>query len=123
MGQRWVYTVTPCNPPEVFYWGPEIDRATALSLGRLVYFTGEPCKHGHIAERWVANRACAECIRQRQRSEGHHKRMAYRRVTEPEFAERERERHKADYEIARTNPDWMEARAAVTRRWREAQNA
>jgi hypothetical protein len=27
------------------------------------YFTGRPCKNGHIAERWSANWTCVECTR------------------------------------------------------------
>lgn len=123
MGQRWVYEVAPCDPPEQFYFGPLLDWSTARDLGRLVYFTGAPCKHGHIAERWVANRSCAECMRQRQRSDGHRQRVAYRRVTEPEFAERERARHKAEYENLRTNPDWMAKRADYSKRYRAERNA
>lgn len=26
------------------------------------YFTGEPCLHGHVAERYVINRACVVCL-------------------------------------------------------------
>ena len=120
---RWVYTVTPCDPPEQFYFGPLLDWSTARDLGRLVYFTGAPCKHGHIAERWTKNRACAECMRQRQRSAGHRARMAHRRKTDPEFAERERERQQADYTKARTNPEWMAERAEATRAWRAERKA
>jgi hypothetical protein len=25
------------------------------------YFTGVPCKHGHVAERYVGNGGCVEC--------------------------------------------------------------
>jgi 5-methylcytosine-specific restriction endonuclease McrA len=35
------------------------DEALALGLGR--YFTGEPCKNGHVAERYARGRACVEC--------------------------------------------------------------
>jgi hypothetical protein len=28
------------------------------------YFTGKPCKHGHVAERTVSNSRCVECARQ-----------------------------------------------------------
>jgi hypothetical protein len=27
------------------------------------YFTGDPCKHGHVCERYVASDACLECQR------------------------------------------------------------
>jgi hypothetical protein len=35
------------------------EQATALGLKR--YFTGEPCKHGHIAERYVRSGGCLKC--------------------------------------------------------------
>jgi hypothetical protein len=41
----------------------KIDRKTALKLGRKRYFTGVPCKHGHIRERLVHSGGCAECHR------------------------------------------------------------
>ena len=41
------------------------DEARALGLKR--FFTGEPCKHGHVAERDVNNRECMECSRERTR--------------------------------------------------------
>lgn len=33
----------------------------AKESGKTRYFTGIPCKHGHIAERMVNNRACVDC--------------------------------------------------------------
>ena len=41
----------------------------AIAEGNTTYFTGRPCKHGHISERMVANRTCAECGRERSREE------------------------------------------------------
>lgn len=26
------------------------------------YFTGKPCKNGHVSKRYIANRQCAECL-------------------------------------------------------------
>lgn len=43
-------------------WLPRT-RAEALALGLPRYFTGKPCKHGHVAERLAAG-ACSECLRQ-----------------------------------------------------------
>lgn len=37
----------------------------ARASGASRYFTGLPCKHGHIAERKVCDRACTECDRLR----------------------------------------------------------
>lgn len=42
-------------------------RAEALSLGLTRYFTGKPCKHGHIAERHAGKGNCVECVRERLR--------------------------------------------------------
>src|SRR3990167_6019160 len=38
----------------------------AKSKGLTRYFTGVPCPYGHIAERIVSTRACAECARNRK---------------------------------------------------------
>jgi hypothetical protein len=37
------------------------DEARALGLKR--YFTGAPCKRGHVAERYVSSCRCMECDR------------------------------------------------------------
>ena len=37
----------------------------AKRLGFIYYFTGEPCRYGHIAERRVSNRSCIVCLRKR----------------------------------------------------------
>lgn len=38
-----------------------ISRADAKKLGLRRYFTGEPCRHGHLSERYVACGRCVEC--------------------------------------------------------------
>lgn len=38
-------------------------RAAAKAAGAAFYFTGEPCKHGHIAPRKVKG-SCTECLRE-----------------------------------------------------------
>lgn len=45
-----------------------ISRNDAISSGKKRYFTGFPCKHGHVAERKTSNHECYECslIRNRQ---------------------------------------------------------
>lgn len=63
------YPMVKLDPPETFYWGPEIDRDTAMSLGRNRYFTGEPCKWGHVSERWCLSRRCVECVLRSHRTD------------------------------------------------------
>lgn len=38
-----------------------ITREEAQEQGLTKYFTGEHCKHGHLAERYVNGNACIEC--------------------------------------------------------------
>ena len=41
------------------------ERAKAISEGESKYFTGRPCKHGHIAERRVDSGVCCVCEAER----------------------------------------------------------
>ena len=41
--------------------GAVIDRRSAAERGLTRYFTGRPCKNGHIAERMVSTMSCVEC--------------------------------------------------------------
>jgi hypothetical protein len=36
----------------------------AMALGLKRYFTGQPCKRGHIAERYVRSGICSKCARE-----------------------------------------------------------
>ena len=46
---------------------PEIiTRKQAIECGITFYFTGKPCKRGHLAERRVGNKACRECEAQQR---------------------------------------------------------
>ena len=91
------------------------DRARALGLTR--YFTGEPCKHGHVAERSVRNLGCMECSRGRKRE--------WRATNLEKARETERERaskHRADNpERARENwRRWRDAHPQARRMWQIA---
>lgn len=37
----------------------------ARRSGALFYFTGKPCKHKHIAERYTSTHGCVECLRRK----------------------------------------------------------
>ena len=39
-----------------------ISRQEAIEKKLTRYFTGEPCKHGHIAEKLLSNRTCIKCL-------------------------------------------------------------
>lgn len=37
-------------------------RRAAFEAGKTRYNTGVPCKHGHVAERYVSNGGCVQCV-------------------------------------------------------------
>ena len=86
------------------------DAASALGLKR--FFTGEPCKHGHVAERIVSSHRCTECDRAsalkwrtanlEKARERDRKRARKHRAADPERArERGRRWRAANLELAR----------------------
>lgn len=94
------------DPPEVYYWGPEIDRETALALGHVRYFTGAQCKWGHIAERLTNSWGCVECLRQRKLND------TWKAVRNPH----DRQRYRND-------PDYRETTLEKNKGWRRNQAA
>jgi len=59
-----------------------ITRKQAKEQGLKHYFTGKPCKHGHIAKRVTAG-GCVECMAVNQRA--HEERRRARRLADPAF--------------------------------------
>lgn len=53
-------------------------RSEAKAEGASHYFTGAPCKNGHVDKRTTSQAKCAECVRARQRA----------RLEDPEFRAR-----------------------------------
>lgn len=52
-----------------------ISRKEANSLGLTHYFTGKPCLHGHISERWVSTGQCVECRKENNACEKNKERL------------------------------------------------
>ncbi|UQV43434.1 hypothetical protein KIV45_15820 [Janthinobacterium lividum] len=46
-----------------------LTRAVARHAGLGRYFTGKPCAHGHVTERYTANALCVGCTSERNKSE------------------------------------------------------
>lgn len=42
-------------------------RDAALESGAATYFTGRPCRRGHVAARRTDSAACTECMRENSR--------------------------------------------------------
>jgi hypothetical protein len=58
------------------YQGPVVTRADAREAGALFFFTGKPCKHGHLSVRLVSNGGCAGCGSARQKANPEASRLA-----------------------------------------------
>lgn len=39
-----------------------LTRAEAIASGATRYYTGKPCKNGHVAERYTLHGPCVECL-------------------------------------------------------------
>ncbi len=77
--------------------------STAKAAGLTHYFTGKPCKRGHVAIRYVSATACSECLREQK--EG--------RRTKPRRAAKTpegRAQHRRDFYLA--NSERLKAEAA-----------
>ena len=107
-----------CDPPEVFYWGAEIDQETARSLSLPRYFTGKPCKWGHVSERWVKGGTCITCHHARRGTDEWHDHMSQKYLADEAYREgklawlkqnrpRIREQRRERY---RTDPAYREAK-------------
>ena len=74
---------------------PIISRQDAKAKGLIRYFTGKPCKHGHVAERFVCDRGCARCkevsgLRYMQTERGQTIRKSYNDAYQPGYRQSER---------------------------------
>jgi 5-methylcytosine-specific restriction endonuclease McrA len=56
-----------------------IPRAEAKASGATRYFTGNPCKYGHIAERSTVNGTCLKCLRLKQSGAAYTEKRTVRR--------------------------------------------
>jgi HrpA-like RNA helicase len=86
-----------------------ISRAQAKEQGIKRYYTGKPCKHGHVAERQVSNHTCIACLEEegvRLASNARAKKWR------EENKERDAENHaayaaKTKYWLCKARKDWI----------------
>lgn len=96
-------------------------RKEAMAQGAKFYFTGEPCKHGHIALR-KAKGACVECVKEEQKR-NYEKRMEYfKEYNESERGKEVKRRHyeknkEAIIQKAAARPD--EVKRQYRKNWKE----
>lgn len=68
----------------------KISRAEALRQGFKYYFTGKPCKNGHVSERYTKRSTCLQCNRE-QALKAHYKYRGKRLKQKSEYRERNRD--------------------------------
>lgn len=104
---------------------PSEAKSRAIEAGRDRYFTGEPCKNGHVAERRVSNNTCVECLKDTQRRYQQRNPIKVRewmRRGWRNYAERHGDRaRQAKRAWKRRNPERVRAAAAQRMRLRKAQ--
>lgn len=90
------------------------ERAIARAKGETRYFTGLPCRHGHVAERLTSSGECSECFTKRdkkRRTENAEKIKARDREL---YAANREKRVKSAAEYRKRNPD---AAKAAQKKW------
>ena len=97
-------------------------RAEAKATGAKYYFTGEPCKHGHIAPRKTKG-ACLECLKLEWEKGNHTRAEYFRQYNKSEAGQTAKERY---YEknkalvIARAQARPASEKRAYKQRYKEA---
>lgn len=120
---------------QIFYDGPIVKRKDAVEAGLRFYFTGKPCKHGHIDQRYsCVGGGCVRCIsiRTKQWIADNEERYdavsrEYRRRPEVRAAQKERSarwhnenKEKANEMARQWQIDNPEKVAERNKKWRDA---
>lgn len=108
--------------------GEVIDRQTAIKTGREHYFTGKPCKAGHVDKRFTNSRQCLACNRAKtaKHRERHPDRV--RQVNRQQYAKKRELRKAVQREwnvknaarAARYASEYRTANPEVKREWARA---
>jgi hypothetical protein len=97
-------------------------RAEAKAIGAKYYFTGEPCKHGHLAPRKVKG-ACAECIKAEWKASAGKRAKYFKEYNRSEAGQEAKQRYykaNRDVVIARAQARPAEEKRRVKQSYKEA---
>jgi hypothetical protein len=92
------------------------ERAKAISEGKSKYFTGRPCKYGHVAERRVNGGACLVCEAEKYKNWAASNPEKVKAAYSKSYAKHAEHRRQKAAEYRANNPEKI---AAATRGWRE----
>lgn len=101
----------------VFYEGPVVTPTEAKALGLNRYFTGKPCKRGHVAQRYAPNGTCLQCDFLRRQSE------AFKTLVKTYEAKRASSPERKAYLLALQRSEKQKAKALANRQTEEARAA
>lgn len=94
---RLFLRAAPCRDWRLFLFGvfamQIISRIEAKAAGLKRFFTGEPCKKGHISERFLSG-SCVQCYKERIQKEEH---KAKKRESDKKYRERQNKEKRAEY--------------------------
>lgn len=104
---------------------PLVTRAEAKAGGKTRYWTGKPCKHGHIAERIVENAGCVACrwdIEKRYRENNPETFAANRLETERRYRAKypEKLKEKSRLEAKSASPERRARQRVARAKWAKA---
>ena len=81
-----------------------VTRKEAKERGLARYFTGKPCPHGHVAERWASTSRCVVCDRKYREANPEkisESKRKYREANREKILERKRKYYEANREKIR----------------------
>lgn len=97
----------------------------AVLAGEPKYFTGIPCKNGHICERRVVGRACVECSKEHDLATRGDRLIYFKeynkanpektKIAQERYREKNRERVLEGYKTYRSRPESKKRRAQIQR--------
>ena len=61
----WRIQANPTSVLQELIYGPFLSLRDARAQGLKRFFTGKPCKQGHIAERFTSSNTCIQCSQER----------------------------------------------------------
>lgn len=101
--------------------GLPTNRATAMAIGAKYYFTGEPCKHGHVAPRKTKG-VCVECVKAEAKASAERRADYFRAYSQSEAgqqAKKEYYKRNRDAVIARAQARPAEEKRAYKNRYKK----
>lgn len=90
-----------------------VNRKDAKARGLIRYFTGKPCKNGHLSEKYTSIGRCCECQRQRRLVEVKDRKTENKRVKKWRAANRDKCKQYSKRDIAKHG----EKRRAKIKEW------